>query len=135
METLLYDDIIGTLLMNVLSEDQRCGDIVLKDFHAERFSHKLYFEAAIIANAICHSPIYLNMPLIEYLKFKYSKRNKKMHKSIHRYNTLVAGTLKAAPTQLSLILDHVADYYKIDNEVYTKIYKEYYEVKNENNNN
>ena len=135
MNTLVYDDIIGTLLMNVLSEDQRCGSIVLKDFHIERPSHRLYFEAAVIANAICKTPIYMDMPFFKYVKFKYSKKNRKMRKTIHKYNTSAAKTLKASPTKLSIILNHVADFYKIDNEVYTDILKAYYEVENEDNNN
>lgn len=132
METLIYDEIIGTLLMNVLAEEKRCGKVVLKNFHVENPAHRLYFEAAVIANAISRAPIYMDMSLWEYLRFKYQKRHKKMRKTIRRYTTPVAAEMKVEATKIGTILDHVASYYNIDNEVYGDILKEYYEVTDEN---
>lgn len=67
----LYDEVISTLITNVMAERKRNGEIILYEFDSSNPSHMLYYEASTIISDISHKPIYLNMKLWDYIKFVY----------------------------------------------------------------
>jgi len=67
----LYDQVISTLITNVMSEKKRNRRIILRSFDCTDPSHMLYYEASAIISDIGNTPIYLNMKLWDYIKFVY----------------------------------------------------------------
>ena len=67
----LYDEIVGTVVANVLAESTRTDNkIYLKWFESDQASHSVYFEGACIAAAVLKTQIYMDMPLHKYILFK-----------------------------------------------------------------
>ena len=69
-----YDEIVRTIMQNVLAERNIANRIVLWDFQEEQAMDKLYFNVASIIADIYKENIYLQMPLIPYLKMKWRRR-------------------------------------------------------------
>lgn len=67
----LYDEVISTLITNVMAERKHNGHLILKEFNPSDPSHMLYYEATKIISDINHEKIYLNMKLWDYIKFVY----------------------------------------------------------------
>lgn len=78
----LYDEIVGTVVANVLAESARTDNkIYLKWFESDQASHNVYFEGASIAAAVLKTQIYMDMPLHKYILFKFKNwRRRKLLK-------------------------------------------------------
>lgn len=72
----LYDEVISILVTNVMTEKQRNGKLILRNFNNTNPSHMLYYQASTIISDISDEPIYLNMKLWDYVKFVFHNRKR-----------------------------------------------------------
>lgn len=115
-----YDEIVSTIIQNVLAEHQRNGYFVINNFNPSFAADKLYFEASLIASEFYNNePIYIHAPLLSYWHFKLT--HWKLRKII-KYIGKLYGI-----TSVSVIMEHVRKYYDLDWSVFSDIVKEFYE--------
>ena len=79
-----YNNIASVVMNNVLAEKQRMGDIILWDFQPDQDMDRLYYNVAALTSDVLGLNIYLDLPFIDYLKFKWKRR--KGRKNIRRVN-------------------------------------------------
>lgn len=121
----LYDEIVSTILTNILVERERCGKILLWDFNPIDHGDRLYFNIAAIVADINKEPIYLNMHLFDYLKFKWKRR--KSRKNLRYFGLNQAAELdNEHKTSIYIIMDFVREQMGIDYSLYKEINDEYY---------
>lgn len=121
-----YNQIVGTIMQNVISECGLAGDkIVLWDFHEDQPYDRLYFNAAAIVANWKKKRMYVQMPFINYVRFKWKRR--KTHKNLRWCSPLMAHTLpNDAKTSIYLIIDFVREYYGETYDTFEKINNEFY---------
>lgn len=120
-----YDEVVGSLLSNVLVEQKRCGKIILWDFNPVGDYDKLYFNIAAIVSDMSHQPIYLNMGLIDYLMLKWKFRKKRKNlRYIWIWNK------KTIPienqTSVYILVDFVREFYNVSPYFMKEINDTYY---------
>ncbi len=126
MNETLYNQIVASIYANVISERNRDSKIILTEFDPDLNSHKVYFQVAFEYGNIVNEPVYLNMKLIEYIKFMLS--NWKKRKCIHWISTK---NLPKTSTKITTIIHYIVDSYNTNMWIFREIYKEFYS--NENN--
>ena len=120
-----YDEVVNTILMNVLVERQRCDKILLWDFTPELAADRLYFNIAAVVADMNKEPIYLNMHLFDYLKFKWKRR--KSRKNLRYFGPVQAKKLdNEHKTSIYLIMDFVAEQMDITHDLFKEINDAYY---------
>ena len=120
-----YDEIVNTILKNILVERERCGKILLWDFNPVDHGDRLYFNIAAIVADINKEPMYLNMPLFDYLKFKWKRR--KSRKNLRYFGLNQAAKLDDEhKTSIYIIMDFVREQMGFDYSLYKDINDEYY---------
>lgn len=120
-----YDEIVGTILKNILVERERCGKILLWDFNPVDHGDRLYFNIAAIVADMNKEPIYLNMNLIDYLLFKWKRR--KSRKNLRYFGPYHASKLDAEhKTSIYIIMEFVCRQMEFDYSLYKEINDEYY---------
>lgn len=121
-----YNQIVGTIMQNVISECGLAGDkIVLWDFHEDQPYDRLYFNAAAIVANWKKKRMYVQMPFIDYVRFKWKRR--KTHRSLRWCGPLMARALPSeAKTSIYLIVDFVREFYDESYETFEKINNEFY---------
>lgn len=120
-----YDEVVGSLLSNVLVEQKRCGKIILWDFNPAGDYDKLYFNIAAIVSDISHQSIYLDMDLIDYLTLKWKFRKKRKNlRYIWIWNK------KTIPienqTSVYILVDFVREFYNVSPHFMKEINDTYY---------
>lgn len=120
-----YDEVVGTIMSNIIVERHRCGKIALWDFQEDNDWDKLYFNVAAIVADMNKEPIYLQMPLFKYLKMKW-----KRHKQRKNLRYLFSWRAKDIPlesrTSIYIIMNFIREYYKLPKDYFEKINSEYY---------
>ena len=120
-----YDEIVNTILMNVLVERKRCNKILLWDFTPDLPADRLYFNVAAIVADMNKELIYLNMPFLDYLKFKWKRRNSR--KNLRYFGPIRSRRLdNECKTSIYLIMDFVAERMGITHDLFKEINDEYY---------
>ena len=105
----LYDEIVGTVVANVLAESTRTDNkIYLKWFESGQASHNVYFEGACIAAAVLKTQIYMDMPLHKYILFKFKNwRRRKLLKWVRTKK------VPESATQIQLIIKHISTHFEL----------------------
>jgi hypothetical protein len=120
-----YDEIVNTILKNILVERERCGKILLWDFNPVDHGDRLYFNVAAIIADLNKEPIYLNMPLFDYLKFKWKRR--KSRKNLRYFGPNHAAKLDDEyKTSIYLITDFVCEQLNVSRDLLKEINDTYY---------
>ena len=120
-----YDEIVNTILKNILVERERCGKILLWDFNPVDHGDRLYFNIAAIVADINKEPIYLNMPLFDYLKLKWKRR--KSRKNLRYFGPNHAAKLDDEhKTSIYLITDFVCEQLNVSRDLLKEINDTYY---------
>ena len=120
-----YDEIVGTILKNILVERERCGKILLWDFNPVDHGDRLYFNIAAIVADMNKEPIYLNMHLFDYLKFKWKRR--KSRKNLRYFGPRHAAELDSEhKTSIYIIMDFIREQMDFNYSLYKDINDEYY---------
>lgn len=120
-----YDEIVNTILMNVLVERKRCNKILLWDFTPDLPADRLYFNIAAIVADMNKECIYLNMPFLDYLKFKWKRRRSR--KNLRYFGPIRSRRLdNECKTSIYLIMDFVAERMGITHDLFKEINDAYY---------
>lgn len=120
-----YDVLVNSIYLNICAERQHAGKIILWDFQESQDADRLYFNVATIVADLNDENIYLNMPLIDYIKLKWKRR--KSRKNLRWINPFMAKNLPVeAKTSVYIILDFVARAYNKDMKIFKEINDEYY---------
>lgn len=120
-----YDEVVGTIMSNIIVERQRCGKIVLWDFQHTNDWDRLYFNVATIVADMNREPIYLQMPFFDYLKLKWKRRKKR--KNLRYLSRWRAEDIpQENRTSIYIIMSFIAEFYSLPEDFFGKINKEYY---------
>lgn len=120
-----YNQIVGTILQNVLAERNITDKIILWDFQESQPMDRLYFNVASIAADVGKECMYVQMPLFAYLKMKWKRR--KTRKNLRWCNPLRARKLPdEAKTSVYILMDYVREYYDVSYDTFEKINNEFY---------
>ena len=120
-----YDEIVGTIIQNVLSERSIAGKIVLWDFQESQAMDRLYFNVASIVSDMNGEKLYIQAPLLTYLEMKWKRR--KSRKNLRWCGPLMARQLPdEAKTSVYIIMDYIRGYYNEPYEIFEEINNEFY---------
>lgn len=121
----IYDEVVGTIMSNVIVERQRCGKIILWDFQEDNDWDQLYFNVAAIVADLNHEVMYLQMPFWKYLKMKWRRR--KRRKNLRYLSRSRAENVPYEnKTSIYILMSFIADYYHLPEDFFGKINNEYY---------
>ncbi len=120
-----YDNVVKTVMTNILVERERCGKYILYDFQPSNDADKLYFNVAAIAADLNKEKIYLGMPLLDFIFF-WKKRRKKRH-NLKWLNPIQKKKLSDEnKTSVSIIMDFICVQLKLNYRLFKEINDEYY---------
>lgn len=120
-----YDNVVNTIMTNILVERERCGKYILYDFRPSDDADKLYFNVAAIAADLNGEKIYLGMPLLDFIFF-WKKRRKKRH-NLRWLNPIQKKKLSDEDkTSISIIMDFICVQLKLNYRLFKEINDEYY---------
>ena len=120
-----YDNVVKTVMTNILVERERCGKYILYDFQPSDDANKLYFNVATIAADLNTEKIYLGMPLLDFIFF-WKKRRKKRH-NLRWLNPIQKKKLSDEDkTSVSIIMDFICVQLKLNYHLFKEINDEYY---------
>lgn len=120
-----YDNVVSTIMTNILIERERCGKYILYDFQPSNDADKLYFNVATIATDLYREKIYLGMPLLDFIFF-WKKRRKKRH-NLRWLNPIQKKKLSDEDkTSVSIIMDFICVQLKLNYRLFKEINDEYY---------
>lgn len=120
-----YDNVVSTIMTNILIERERCGKYILYDFQPSNDADKLYFNVAAIAADLYREKIYLGMPLLDFIFF-WKKRRKKRH-NLRWLNPIQKKKLSDEDkTSVSIIMDFICVQLKLNYRLFKEINDEYY---------
>lgn len=120
-----YDNVVKTVMTNILVERERCGKYILYDFQPSDDADKLYFNVAAIAADLNKEKIYLGMPLLDFIFF-WKKRRKKRH-NLRWLNPIQKKKLSDEDkTSVSIIMDFICVQLKLNYRLFKEINDEYY---------
>lgn len=120
-----YDKVVNTTMTNVLVERQRCGKYLLWDFNPLDHADRLYFNITAIAADLDKEFIWLNMPLIDYIKLKWKRR--KTRKNLRYFGPIRARKLDSEhKTSVYILMSFIAEQLGIDYKLFDEINETYY---------
>ena len=120
-----YDEIVNTIMTNILVERSRCGKYLLWDFNPTCDTDRLYFNIAAIAADLNREFIWLNMPFIDYIKFKWHRR--KTRKNLRYFGPIRQRLLDDEyKTSIYMIMDFIREHYNTTHDKFKEINDEYY---------
>ena len=124
-ETPTYDEVVGTIMSNVIVECHRCGKIILWDFQEDNDWDRLYFNVAAIVADMGREPIYLQMPFWKYVRMKWKRR--KQRKNLRYLSRSRAEDIPYENrTSVYILMDFIRNFYNLDKDYFKKINDEYY---------
>lgn len=120
-----YDNVVKTVMTNILVERERCGKYILYDFQPSNDADKLYFNVTTIAADLNKEKIYLGMPLLDFIFF-WKKIRKKRH-NLRWLNPIQKKKLSDEnKTSVSIIMDFICTQLKLNYRLFKEINDEYY---------
>ena len=120
-----YDEVVATIMSNIIVERHRCGKIVLWDFQEDNDWDRLYFNVAAIVADMNKELIYLQMPFWKYLKMKWKRR--KQRKNLRYLFSWRADNIPLENrTSVYILMDFVREFYKLPQSYFKEINDEYY---------
>ena len=120
-----YDEVVQTIMRNVLVERERCGKFLLYDFQPLMDADRLYFNVAAIAADLRKENLYLNMPLRDYIKFR-KKRGKK-RTNLRWFGPIHSYFLdQEYKTSTYIIMEFVKEALDLPSDMFKTINDEYY---------
>ena len=119
-----YDEIVNTILTNILVERERCGKFLLYDFQPLMDADKLYFNVANVAATFRKENLYLDMSLKDYIKFRI-KRGKKWS-NLRWFNPIEKHFLEDEhKTSIYMIMEFIKETMNLPNGIFKEINDEY----------
>lgn len=129
-----YDEIIAVVINNVMSERMLNGKVILRDFDPTNPNHQLYYMASMILADARGENIYLSMPFLKYIKFRWQTRKRKtlryLFKSDIEEIELCASQPDYEVATVDTLMDYISrwaqDTYGITLEEFRNIFNEVY---------
>lgn len=119
----LYDNIVNSCMINTFSMSKD-GIIILKGFNPDIKLHGFMFEVAKITSTLFPPRlIVLDMPLVDYLKFKYKNRKIKLGWGRRK-------KYRNCEFEFENMLEFVRTSYDVANDIFEEIYNEYWKGNN-----
>lgn len=120
-----YDQVVQTIMANVLVERQRCGRFIIYDFDQTDNTNRLYFNVAVIAADLNKENIYLDMSLLDFIFF-WKKRRKK-RKNLRWLSPFQKKKISDEhKTSVSIIMDFICYELNLSYQLFKEINDEYY---------
>ncbi len=120
-----YDEVVATIMSNIIVERHQCGKIVLWDFQENNDWDRLYFNVAAIVADMNKEPIYLQMPFWKYVKMKW-KRHKQRKNLRYLFSWRAENVPLENRTSVYILMDFIRDYFKLSQSYFKEINDEYY---------
>lgn len=120
-----YDKVVQTIMTNVLVERERCGKFLLYDFQPLMDADRLYFNVASVAADLRNENLYLNMPLLNYIKFR-KKRGKK-RRNLRWFGPIQKHFLEDEhKTSIYIIMEFIKEALELPSGIFKEINDTYY---------
>lgn len=121
----MYDNVVSTVMMNVIVEKQRCGKFLIYDFDQTDDGNKLYFNVMSVAADLEKEKIYLDMPLLDFIFFW--KKRRKNRKNLRWFGPLQKRKLSDEnKTSTLIIMDFICEQLNLNYRLFKEINDEYY---------
>jgi hypothetical protein len=121
----LYDNVVSTIMTNVLVERERCGKFIVYDFDQTDDANRLFFNITAIAADLNREKIYLDMPLLDFIFFW--KKRRKNRKNLRWLNPIQEKKLPDEnKTSVYMIMDFICKELNINYLLYKEINNKYY---------
>ena len=117
-ELRFYDDLVNKTFINIFTLSKDKDGIYLSNFNQNNKNHKYFLQVARNVSTITGKQIYLNMTLIQFLKFKLTTRSKDISRTTNKNGI-----------DIDNVLLFISDSLEIDNSIFGKIYEKYWEIK------
>ena len=131
----IYDEVISVLISNAGAERQRNGVCLLRSFNPSNPRDMLYYEASLIYCSVISEPLYLNMGLFAYLKFKLAHWKSRKQLKWMSETSLEEREIDANDTVFTatkIITDYVYNWahkeFEMSEDEFDKIYEEVYKA-------
>lgn len=115
-----YDNILGSTVVNLFSLSKGETGIFLNNFNYRSKMHRVFLETAFLLNVMHNKKIYLNMPLIHFLYFKYILSRKRKENLFRLKDPKVDGI------NIEEVARYEATSYNEPLSIFDDIYDEYY---------
>ena len=120
-----YDQVVQTVMTNVLVERQRCGKFLIYDFDQTDDGNRLYFNVMSVAADLEKEKIYLDMPLLDFIFFW--KKRRKNRKNLRWLNPFQKKKLPDEnKTSALIIMDFICEQLNLNYRLFKEINDEYY---------
>ena len=120
-----YDKVVNTIMINILVERERCGMFLLYDFNPKDDADILYYNVTTAAADLRKENVYLNMSLLDYIKFR--KNRAKKRSNLRWFNPFKMKKLTdEQKTSIYLIMSYIKEQLDIDYTLFGEINNEYY---------
>lgn len=120
-----YDQVVYTVMMNVLAEHERCKNFIVYDFNLNNEAHRLYLNATLIAADLAKEKVYLKTHIIDYLRLKkeFNFKRKNLHLINFFNENKITNNLQ---TSVDILMNYIQAELKLDKEIFGEINREYY---------
>ena len=119
-----YDKIVQAVMTNVLIEKERLGNFIIYKFNPDDNAQKLYFNVTAVAADLNRQPIYLDMSLWTYLRFRFKFGRKRKNLRWFGWLRRKVNTKEIVDTQE--LMDFIGKEFNIDRKMFNNINNEYY---------
>lgn len=121
----LYDDVISTIMTNILVERHRNAKFLIYSFDQYDDTNKLYFNVTAVAADLNKEKIYLDMPLLDFIFF-WKKRRKK-RRNLRWLNPIQKKKISDDnKVKASTIMDFICEQLDLNYRLFKEINDEYY---------
>ena len=120
-----YDQVVYTVMMNVLVEHERCKKFIVYDFDLDSEADVLYFNVTLVAADLMKEKVYLKMSFINYLKLR--KKFGLKRANIRWMNPISENKIdNNLKTKVGVLMNYVKDQLELDEEIFGEINRTYY---------
>lgn len=119
-----YDKIVQAIMTNVLIEKERLGNFIIYKFNPDDDAQKLYFNVTTVAADLIRQPIYLDMSLWTYLRFRFKFGRKR--RNLRWFGRLRRKVNAKEIVDTQELMDFIGKEFDIDRKMFNNINNEYY---------
>lgn len=120
-----YDNVVQTIMVNVLVEHERHDKYLLYNFQPSDDANKLYFNITAVAADLNKKNIYLDMPFWDYIKFR--KKRSKKRTNLKWFNPIQKRKLSEEDRiSVDTIMNFVCEQLNLNYRLFKEINDEYY---------
>ena len=119
-----YDKIVQSVMTNILIEKERLGNFIIYKFNPDDDAQKLYFNVTTVAADLTRQPIYLDMSLWTYLRFRFKFGRKR--RNLRWFGRLRRKVNTKEIVDTKELMDFIGKEFDINRKMFNNINNEYY---------